>query len=47
MFASDKKSAEIYRDEWEGKLRIYKSSPEQIEQLWNETLSVRKKIAGI
>ncbi|MAO98952.1 MAG: hypothetical protein CMQ60_03930 [Gammaproteobacteria bacterium] len=46
-FASDKKSAEIYRDEWEGKLRIYKSSPEQIEKLWNETLSVRKKIAGI
>ena len=46
-FASDKKSAEIYRDEWEGKLKIFKNTPELIEKLWKETLGVRKKITGI
>ena len=46
-FASDKKSAEIYRDEWEGKLKIFKNTPELIEKLWKETLAVRKKITGI
>ena len=25
-FAADKKSAEIYRDEWEGKLKIFKNT---------------------
>ena len=45
-FAADKKQSELYRDEWEGKLRIYGNTPELIDKLWKETLAVRKKITG-
>ena len=45
-FASDKKSTELFRDEWEGKLRIYGNTPELIDKLWKYTLSIRKKITG-
>ena len=45
-FAQDKKQTDQYRDEWEGKLIIYKNTPELIEKLWKQTLSTRKKITG-
>ena len=41
-FASDKKSTELFRDEWEDKLRIY-GNTELIDKLWKYTLSMKKK----
>jgi len=45
-FATDKKSTELFRDEWEGKLRIYGNTPELIDKLWKQTIATRKKITG-
>ncbi len=46
VFASDKKQTEVFRDEWEGKLQLWKADPDLIEKKWKETLAVRKKITG-
>ncbi len=45
-FANDKKQTEVFRDEWESKLRLYNPSPELIDKKWKEAISVRKKITG-
>jgi len=45
-FATESKQTELFRDEWEGKLRIYGNTPELVDKYWKETIAMRKKIAG-
>ena len=45
-FATESKQTELFRDEWEGKLRIYGNTPELVDKYWKETIALRKKIAG-
>tara|TARA_B100000035_G_C21011496_1_gene559831 strand:+ start:60 stop:1541 length:1482 start_codon:yes stop_codon:yes gene_type:complete len=39
---TDEKQIENFRNTWENKLQLYKSTPEQREELWNYTLKIRK-----
>ena len=45
-FATDKKSTELFRDEWEGNSVFMETSPELIDKLWKQTIATRKKITG-
>ena len=47
QFATDKKLTEVFRDEWENKLVLWKANPDDIEKKWKQALATRKKIAQI
>ena len=39
---TDEKQIENFRNTWENKLQLYKSTPEQREELWDYALKIRK-----
>ena len=43
QFATDKKLTEVFRDEWENKLVLWKANPDDIEKNGSRLLLLEKK----